>query len=225
MHLMQRFIVGSVGPVVLPVALRNLQITWGTQEALDASLAHMVAAVANNFTAKHKLRLLRLARSLCPPDFSYDMAVLAVAMYFLEQVIYSAQGHGHHRVSCTALALADARSSPLCNAIHHLAQLLIQWHSDRWLLPRLIGANFEQDTFQLYARRVVLQLLSGLFDICDRRLAMPPYSLAPICSDFPAARKQHARTRFLSEGGPMLTSYLSAVAEVFFLSRCGSACC
>lgn len=80
-------------PGELPAAMRVLQITWGIQEFLETTLAHKVAAGANNLTAKQPLMLVGRPRSLCPPDIVYDMAVLDVAMHFPEPVNYSVPGH------------------------------------------------------------------------------------------------------------------------------------
>lgn len=121
------------------------------------------------------------------------------------------------------LGLADTRRSPLCNTINHLTQLPIQWNSERWLLLHLIGALVEQGALALHATTVVLQLSRCLFDICDRRLARPPHSLAPICLDTPAPHTQPRSTHGPVSCLKRTHAYLLSVNRggVIFLSRGG----
>jgi hypothetical protein len=198
-NLLRKWIIGCVGPALLPASLSDLNAHWGSTGSLADSLARLMAADSTDFRVQRKIKLVKICRELCGEGTATEVAIHVLALGIMDGVIYAVLGHGGKR--CTMFDLANAPSSPVCKALDQLTMHLSDFgpHADHWLLLVLIGADFKAHKTKLYARRQFLQHLSGLFDVGDRILARPPYSCVHICNSSDRAIKQATAAAFFHE--------------------------
>lgn len=65
---LRKIAVGFLANALLPAALIEMQIFCGVSQGMEVMLAKMLAADEGNFSAREKLRLLKICRSLCHPQ-------------------------------------------------------------------------------------------------------------------------------------------------------------
>ena len=66
LRLLLRIFIASVGTGMLPQLLVALQLFWRVEESMAAQLARLVAADKDDYSARRKLRLLRVVQNLGP---------------------------------------------------------------------------------------------------------------------------------------------------------------
>ena len=100
---------------VLPECLRHLQVSWDINEGLEASLARLILADMNDFTSRNKLRLLRICKTLCPPDAAWKLGLVFVSMLSVDPLLYDLLGDSE-RPRATLADLCSHADSPLARA-------------------------------------------------------------------------------------------------------------
>ena len=117
-------LIGSIGPGVLPTCLVSVQMQLNCPDSLEGALAQVVAADAEDYSAKRRLRLLNVCKHMCKRKDLMYMAVLVSVLHPLDAAIYKILGGGKRKERITALELSDVERSPVCKAIDFLVGLL-----------------------------------------------------------------------------------------------------
>ena len=68
--------VSAGGAGLLPSALHDLQMAWDALDTLEAELAREIAADANNYQAKTKLKLIKVCRVMCQLGFGAEACIM-----------------------------------------------------------------------------------------------------------------------------------------------------
>ena len=76
---LRRFVIGSSFCRLMPRAPTDLQVKFSASESLEASLLKLIRQDAKDFTAKSKLRLVRICKVLFADGVLMDLAVMVVA--------------------------------------------------------------------------------------------------------------------------------------------------
>lgn len=202
-HLLTRYLAGCVFTNVLPGSLSAMQVKWSCGLGLEDSLARLVAANAEDWTAKRKLRLLRVCRFLCPEEAIAKITIMTLFIKQMDIVIYAVLGKNRSN-RASLLDLADTRRSPVCKTIDAITLMLQRFQVDEplWFPLRATGAEekFTDPEIRRWTRAQGLQFLAGLFDMCDRRLGRAPYVLVHcILDDTPVEIKRAVASKFFEE--------------------------
>ena len=91
-RLLLRFLLSSIGKRSLPRALSDLQVHYKLDMSMEAVLSRLVAASANDWSSRSKLRLLRMVRVLCPQEAPSFVAVHLAGVRHLDQIMFAALG-------------------------------------------------------------------------------------------------------------------------------------
>jgi len=179
-RLIARFLLLSIAQRPLPRALSLLQVTLDATESLEGTLARLVAASKDDWSARSRLKLLKVCQALCPVSSSTDMALYMASVARLDRVLYTILGYGEDKPRATLFDLATASQSPICQALSDLCYMLEHWGGDveEWEVLALVGGNFNDPDLKVKSRRELLQLSSGLSEQFEFRLSNPPMSVS-----------------------------------------------
>ena len=93
---------------------------------VEASLARLILADMNDFTSRNKLRLLRICKTLCPPDAAWKLGLVFVSMLSVDPLLYDLLGDSE-RPRATLADLCSHADSPLARAQARIADRLESW--------------------------------------------------------------------------------------------------
>ena len=96
-------------------------------DSLEAALKTIIDADSENWSAKGKLRLLKICQSLCPADTVFDEAILLCASRPLDDLIYDLLGHGTKRARLSLFELADPETSTILEALEVYERYTLLW--------------------------------------------------------------------------------------------------
>ena len=150
--------------------LRAVKAHWELDDSLEASLRREIDANENNFSAKSKLKLLKIVQALCCEGSSWRMAVMFTVLSFVHNVMR------HILVDRVPLTmLIDL----VADCLEGLVTLLEDWSPRTWRLLSLMHgeAIFEDDSVTMFARGYGLQVYAACYDHFEDRMEHPPYSL------------------------------------------------
>ena len=134
----------------------------------------MLAASADDYSAKQKLKLARCCRTLCSDSSTHEAAIMFLAHQISDSVLYAIIGHNGHKASM--LDFLHPLDSPLALAMHKLTQLLVWWgeEASEWALLHWHTVDMSSQALQLSARRHILQVSAGFVDQFEIRFSRPP---------------------------------------------------
>ena len=179
--ILKRWMLASVSTYVLPGSVKHMQIHWRIDEGMIASLTRQIQADANNFSAKSKLRLLRICQNLCPPEAEQEIATHLIAVKSVDNILYSALGNKDRGVRrATIRDFADGETSPIAVALRRLTYLLDNFNEEAegWqLLMFTRGADCSSPAMRKRCRRELMQNHCGIVDQFEIRFGKPPYTV------------------------------------------------
>lgn len=185
-----RFILTSLGNNCLPDAIRAHLVDIKVKDSMITALEKMIEADRGNFSARSKLRLLRIQSLLCCPGSLQQQAIFLTIERVVDNILYEALGD-KQRERLTIYTLTHPEYSPVAAAHETFVNMLLDFSVDnyRWVVFNAVGGVFADDTCRHIARAHTVKLDCGVFDHFDLRLGEPPYSCLLI-SLFPDAASQ-----------------------------------
>lgn len=93
MNTMRKVAMSIAAGGILTEALRNMMVWWSLDDGIEASLAKLIAADANDFSSRNRLRLLKVCRTFCSPEVPSQIAGLIVSLSAADRVLYDILGH------------------------------------------------------------------------------------------------------------------------------------
>jgi len=94
MTTLRRVAIGTFAFGLLPAALRSLKVHWDLSgDGVEAVLARIIEADSDNFTAKSKLRLLRVVQKLCNDEVPSKLATVIETLKICDALLYAGLGH------------------------------------------------------------------------------------------------------------------------------------
>ena len=171
--------------MILPIGLRDLKIEFGlTRPGIEAALETLIRNSPDDYSARSRLRLLRICTALYTPNTPWKTAIMVVANRGLNKVHYDILGHGDNS-RMTIATLADAAVSPVCEALDRLRVALESFSPDNpeWSVLVICGGPeaFVNTEVRRQARTQLIGAGAGLDEYFDKHLAGPPFMLAPMC--------------------------------------------
>lgn len=200
LHTMRRLCVGFACGNLLPEALKHVQIFMGVTQSMTTELAKLVAADAGNFSARTKLRLLRVCRGLCSGEAGWRAAVLVITLSAVDTLLFALLGDGE-TARATLQDLVSLDKSLVAASGQHLWALLAEWGagSSKWELLEALGADMTDEKIKLWARAALLQLSAGLVDVFELRFSSPPYTAIHLGDDSVPLEERQAIAQELLE--------------------------
>ena len=199
--LMARFYLCLLPGSLLTRAIERVKLSWGLTDDMIDLLARIVSADADDFSARSKLKLIRITRGLCTPSVPHELATILVAARAVDQLHYSVLG-STHRKRATLLDLVHPEHSVIGQCIQHVCGLLSDWApgAAAWALVFMFGEPRDIPGARETARRHTLQYLCGLFDFLELPMSRPPYSLLALCTQsLDMAARRSVCASFFSE--------------------------
>ena len=86
--LLKKTVVGFLAQRVLPESLRALRVHWDIHDGVISALERMVAADANDFSSKNKLRLYRVCKALCPSEMAFEAAIVLNVLMCVDPLLF-----------------------------------------------------------------------------------------------------------------------------------------
>jgi hypothetical protein len=246
-YVLRRFCLGVVSGNVLPRALLNIKLQLKPSDTLEENLLKMIKADKNDFSAKNKLRLIRIVSNLAEGDVLPHLAVSVVTLFPVEAA--QAALMGFERKRATLADIVHPCRSPVAIAQQSLLALATDFNCDDgpWRLLTMLGLDPGDAALRRLARRNVLQVSAGFTDVFELRLEGAPYrhgwltfpevdqnikeqivrdffDLDPRCLSFFCLRLRqlypNAR-QFLREAPPIIIAWLlSTSTGIDFSERC-----
>lgn len=195
---LRKIAVGFLSNSLLPKALAEMQVFCGVTQGMERMLAKMLAADEGNFSAREKLRLLKICQSLCKPKAAWQIATVITVLALVDKILWSILGFDR-RHRATLGSLLDESSSPLAMCQRALLDHLSYWSAlaSHWALFAAMGGMFDNTECRRFARMHLLTISASLLDHFELRMAHPPYSLLVLASSGVGLdRKMAAATRF-----------------------------
>ena len=167
-RLLQRFFVLCIANRVLPRSLSAVQVECGVDESAIAALTRMVAADQENWSARNKLRLLRIVQNLCPTITMPLVAIHLAAVLDVDRIMFSSLGDpSKGEPPATITVFCNPSTSPIIIALDTLCGLLDEFGpSNRWSFLEFCGRDvFEDVSIRCEARRQCFQLSAGVHGV------------------------------------------------------------
>lgn len=215
---LRKLAVGCLAKNMLPTAVQELQLFWRLDESMVASLERMLAADVGDFSARTKLRLLRVAKCFCSPEFLWQLAVIITNVREVDRVLYGLLGDGRPESRLNLRGLLDETSGPIAACQNKFVELLQQFdpNSVLWSLFREFGGAFGHPGCKAFARRHILQLCAAWHQYFEQRMSQPPYTLLKLTDDAVGiSRKRTLATQFLSTSEHCLSLFARRIKASF----------
>ena len=178
--LLKRWLLLTVGYYVLPGSLAHMQVHWRVNESMVTTLTRMLEADKNNYTARRKLRLLRIVQNLSTPEAEHEIACHLIGVKSADDILYAALGDKSKNAPRATIAdFAHPDTSPIAVGLRHLTKLLDEFgeDADGWQLLRFTHSReFGAPKLRKAARRELVQLHCGIVDQFEIRFGKPPYT-------------------------------------------------
>jgi len=221
---MRRFLLAnSIGDGILTNALREVKTHWQLNADLIPTLARMVAADANDFPARNKLRLLRLVQAFVHDDINWQAAISLTTSTVADELLFFVLG-GARKDRASLRHLLHPFDSPIVACQRSLWDLFCDFAVDgetvamaeKWVVLDVVGGQANCPRQRLEARRAILQLSIGVTDLFELRYSKPPYSLVVITydDDVPAEPKRKAIADFFAEPDECLPMFCSRLKRM-----------
>ena len=175
---LKRIFVFVAGKDILSRGLSEVRTKSGSTKTA-AVLSKMIQEDPEDNSAKTQLRLLRCIKAFSDPGVKLDLAVVMVAGKPVENLLYAFLGYNKQRPSL--LTMLHPASSPVVHAqcvLLSLAEEFDMSPGSPWQLLDSMGADFASADVRLCARREVLRLAAGVFEVFDLKWSKPPYRWA-----------------------------------------------
>ena len=148
------------------------------------TLARIIAAEADNYPARNKLRLLRIVQSFVHKDINWQAARSLATSKIVDDLLFSVLGGGPQRERSSLRELLHPVDSPIVFCQCALWDLFLGFSMDespatlaeRWIVLDVVGGSASCPQQRLEARRAILQLSIGVTDLFELRCSKPPYS-------------------------------------------------
>ena len=124
--MLKKTIVGFLAQRILPECLRELRALWGVDVGMLSELERLVAADANDYAGRNKLRLLRVCESLGPRGVACKLGMILTSLMTVDGLLYDIIGDGE-TPKATIAQLCDESSSPLAKIQDQVVRLLHAW--------------------------------------------------------------------------------------------------
>ena len=192
-RVLRRFTIVCAANRLLLEALKDVKTSLALEDSLEASLAKLVAADRNDFSSTNKLRLLRITKVLCTGNTLMSLAIMAEAQLPVERMQSKVFGADRSRPSL--LDLINPAFSPIIKCQAELLELLQHFgpHDRSWQLLSALQGDFAADAIRKAARKEVLQITCGMFEMFVLRMSEVPYKLAWLTLDVVDADLQTKR--------------------------------
>ena len=180
-QVLKRILLGCLCQGVLPAALNDMKFSWDIKDSLEDELAAIIKKDSNDYSAKKKLRLLRVSKLFCRESTAWELAVVVGNLSIVDKVLYTILGHGG-KSRAGLKDLLSEESSVISKSKEELLRLLREWgtDSDVWEMALVAGIRFDSIECRRFSRRDILQLSCSMLDHTELRMARPPYSLVKI---------------------------------------------
>jgi len=153
--LLRKMLLGILTKNVLPDALSLMKSNWSLDDSMAAQLARALAADAEDWSSKTRLRLLRICQTFCNEGNQRLMGTMTLGLRCVMHVMYEIIGR---QVSLGGLL--DEKTSPIAGSRQSLLELLeTGMHGPRWVLQAAVnpsGEYTDEDIF--WTRAYLLQL-------------------------------------------------------------------
>ena len=179
--MLKRTCLGYLAGRVLPQCIRDMQLFWKVEPGMAAALQKLVDADQGNFSARQKLRLLRVAKVACDADCPWQLALEVASLNAVDPLLYDILGDGEKK-RASLLDILNIESSPVCTIEQRCTILLSFWTAEtrEWSLFQALGGMFDNAEAWHGARSRLLQLSCSMFDHFTLRMSKPPYSLGKL---------------------------------------------
>ena len=204
LRVLARFVLGCLLGGALPASLDGVRRFAGASPDLENQLAALVAQEMGDPHSENsrKLRLVRICKTLCHEDASWQAAIMVTGLRRMDNFMYRVFGVDAAERPLL-LDLLGWRTPRFAELQSDLWGLLLSYGvpvSTSWVLLRLTGCDFAAGSVRKFARAFLLQLLGSLHDHFGIKWGRPPYTLLPLLEpDVPPAEKRRRATAFLSE--------------------------
>ena len=162
--LLLRYFLGGLAKRTLPRSLSSVQVNWGLDHSMAFTLAKLIAADKEDWSARSKLRLLRLVEVLCPRSAMAYMAAHLQAVRHVDAIMFASLGDkSKHKPPITLAEFVLPGTSPIENALRNLLDMCENWRPcKQWALLSASGMNMWDDAdLRQRARKQCFQLSAG----------------------------------------------------------------
>ena len=195
-----RIAVGCLINRLLPESLTSLQLFWQVNASLEGMLAKLVAADSGDYSARTKLRLLRITRCFTHACVLWQIAIIISASAVIDELLYGTLGDSTPGSRFTLRSLLDEVKSPISDCQQILLEALLHFCVDRecWLLFRELGGDFSSRACKCFARRHCIQVSGAVLQYFEIRMSGGHYPLIKLLDDgVERDRKRTVCQRFL----------------------------
>jgi len=163
---------------VFPDCLSDIYVFWQLSEGLAATLARQIALDSGDFEARSKMRLLRVCKTLCDAEVSWQIGVEIIVLSEIDTLLYDVLGN-QEKERATLETLLNEPSALLAKTQRRMLELLQRWNPDTefGFFLRAMGGNLNSMEVRMYYREVVLSTSCALFDHFEVMMSGPLYSV------------------------------------------------
>ena len=107
--------------------------------SMEATLAKIIAMDAGNYVARKKLKLVRIAKALVPPQAKIENAVALLGEVLLDTILNAVLGRTGEKDRITLKAMVDPKTSPVVKVQRQILEMLQNFGRDspHWTLQSL----------------------------------------------------------------------------------------
>jgi len=176
---MRKIAIGLLSNRILPDVLSDMQALWGAKGSVESLLARLVAADAEDFQSRSKLRLLRCCEAFVPVSAGWRLGIQITVSREVDKLLYSFLGDGTPGSRAGLAFLVDEGESPIAGLLQELLMLLRDWRADapHWRLLAAMGGDFTNDEVRRLARQMILPTGAAGFDYFEQRMSHAPFTL------------------------------------------------
>ena len=180
--LARRFLVGCLPCDLIVRIIRDLQTVWSVDASLETALTNALRTNPEDWTSRRKLRVLRIAKTLCQPRVPQLLAIASVTHGTINLVLHELLGGGKDRPRITLHEMIFPDTSPVVAAHAKFIEVMQNWSSSNVLLNllTLLGCDYADASLRLRARAHFLRGDAGLAQFFTFRMSRPPYSCVRI---------------------------------------------
>ena len=178
----------------------------GLELSLEDMLARAIAENPDDFSARNRLKIIRLCKSLGQPDSPIHMVVGVILGGVLDRIHYAVLGRSRRGKKVKRASLLDL-VNPTATVIGRAEDQLVQ-HADSfradcssWLLLDCIGVGFSSQRVRLLTRAALMRQHTGLVHHFTKKFSSAPYSLLLTLPNVtvPLAVKREIADQFVSQ--------------------------
>ena len=177
--LIVRFLVLCLPVELIVHMLQDLVLVFAASDSLESALVTLLRDNPEDWSSRRKLRLLRIAKTLCAPKVPLLLSVVFVTHKVHDAIMYAILGHGKQKRKIDMCEFVVPDTSPVVAGQAQLVELLKYWNEGNKALAllTLLGADYRDAPLRLRSRAHILRSDAGLVTYFASRLSRPPYSL------------------------------------------------